>query len=131
MAKRIILAGIAVYACWFIMDYIIHNVILMETYAATSQFWRPEAEMKMGLMTVVGLISAFTFVLIYARLVSEKSMRNGIIYGGLFGVSAGVGMGYGMYAVMPIPYILAITWFLGSIVEYVVAGIVLSLIVKD
>ena len=49
----------------------------------------------------------------------------------LYGISVGVGMGYGLYSVMPIPYILALVWFLGTTVEGAAAGLVAAAIVKD
>ena len=39
-------------------------------------------------------------------------------------------MGYGSYSYMPIPYSLALGWFLASTVEGVAAGVVVGLIVK-
>ena len=55
----------------------------------------------------------------------------GVWYGLIFGVGAGVSMGYGTYAVQPLPYILPLVWFLGTIVEAVVAGVIVALIVKE
>lgn len=49
----------------------------------------------------------------------------------LFGLGAGVSMGYGSYSVMPIPYHMAFTWFLGSVVEATVGGLILGAIVRD
>jgi hypothetical protein len=53
------------------------------------------------------------------------------IYGLLFGVAMGIGMGYGTYAVMPIPYSMALTWFLGTVVEATVGGLLAGLIVRS
>jgi hypothetical protein len=55
----------------------------------------------------------------------------GLKYGLLFGLGAGVSMGYGSYSVMPIPYHMAFTWFLGSVVEATVGGLILGAIVRD
>jgi hypothetical protein len=40
-------------------------------------------------------------------------------------------MGYGSYAVMPIPYELAFVWFNGTVVEALIAGLITALIVRD
>ena len=40
-------------------------------------------------------------------------------------------MGYGSYVVMPIPYSMALTWFLGSLVEAVVAGLIVGFVSSD
>ena len=35
-------------------------------------------------------------------------------------------MGYGTYSVMPIPYSMALTWFLGAVVEGAAAGLLVG-----
>ena len=129
--KRIVLAVVAVFAAWAAMDYVIHSVILSSAYEETAQLWRPMAEMKMGLMHVVMVLVAISFVLIYARLISRKSLKKATLYGALFGFGYGVSMGYGSYAYMPITYGIAFTWFLGSLVEMTVAGLIVGAIIKD
>lgn len=131
MAKKLILGSLAVFIAWVVLDFIIHVVILGSAYAATAHLWRPEEEMKMGLMYIVNLISAVVFVYIYSAFVSNKSMNTAIKYGVIFGIGAGISMGYGSYSVMPIPYFMALTWFLGAVVETTVGGILLGIIVKD
>jgi hypothetical protein len=128
--KRYLLAVVAVFLAWSALDVVIHGVILAPTYQATAQLWRPEAEMKMGLMYGVGLIAAAAFVAIYARLCANRTLVAGIWYGLLFGIGTGVSMGYGTYAVMPIPYSLALTWFLGTVVEAVTGGLLVGWIVR-
>lgn len=130
MNKRIIIAILLVYLCWFALDFLIHNVILADAYAATAQFWRPMEEMKMGLMQVVSVVAASVFVLIYALWFKQHSVASGLKYGLLYGIGGGIGMGYGMYSVMPIPYILAITWFLGTVVEASAAGLITGLVIR-
>jgi hypothetical protein len=73
------------------------------------------AEMKMGLMYVTTFIAALALACIYGWLVGSKSLQTGFKYGPLYGVAVGVEMGYGTYSVMPIPYSMALTWFLGTV----------------
>jgi hypothetical protein len=131
MNKRTLLAIIAVFIAWSLLDFVIHGVILQSTYEATAALWRPMAEMKMGLMYLVTLLFTVCFVLIYALLISGKSMAAGIKYGVLFGLATGVSMGFGSYSYMPIPYTLAFTWFAGTMVEVIVAGVIVGAMVKD
>ena len=129
MIKRTILATLAVYVAWSVLDFIMHGVILSSSYEATANLWRPMEEMKMGLMYVVVLISALTFVSIYAYFFKERTLATGLKYGFLFGVGVGSGMGYGTYSVIPIPYEMALVWFLGTVVETAVGGILVGLII--
>ena len=131
MMKRIVLAVLAVFVAWSVLDFVIHGLILAQTYKETAQLWRPMEQMKMGLMHVVVLISASTFVCLYAFFVSKKSVARGIAYGLVFGLGVGISMGYGTYAVQPIPYKIALTWFLGTVAETTVAGLLAGLIVKE
>ncbi|HSB69107.1 MAG TPA: hypothetical protein VLH58_08880 [Candidatus Methylomirabilis sp.] len=129
--KRAILAVIAVFVAWSAMDFLIHGVILRSSYAATASLWRPMAEMKTGLLHLTALIAALTFVLIYGLFFSRRGISTGVRYGLLFGLGTGVSMGYGSYSVMPIPYHMALTWFLGTMVEAVVGGVILGSIIRE
>ena len=124
--KRMVLGAVLVFLAWSILDFLIHGVILQASYAATMDLWRPEAEMKMGIMNLVVLISAIAFVSIYKLLCGQKDIIKGLKYGIWFGIAVGVGMGYGTYSVMPIPYSMALTWFLGMVVEGAVAGLIVG-----
>ena len=128
--KRNILAVIAVFVLWAVLDFCIHGVILKSAYAATAELWRPMAEMKMCLMYCTTFIVAIVFVAIYARLVSDKKANAAMLYAFLFGIGAATPMAYGTYSVMPIPCSMALTWFLGTLIEFLAAGVVLGLIVK-
>ena len=128
--KRTILAVLAVFVTWSALDFVIHGLILGSIYEATPALWRPKAEMKMGLMYVTVLMSAAVFVYIYARFITGKGVKTAVLYGLVFGIGAGVPMGYGTYSVMPIPYVMAFVWFAGSVVEAVAAGLVAGLIIK-
>jgi len=128
MKKRVILAIVAVFVLWSILDFIIHGVLLKSTYEATASLWRPQEEMKMLLMQVVVFAHAICFVAIYGFLVADKSFKKGIKFGALVGLAAGITMGFGMYCYMPIPVTLAWGWFLATLVEATAAGAVVGLI---
>lgn len=119
---RVIAAIVAVFIAWTAIDFVVHGVILWPTYQETQQFWRAEEEMKMGLMNIVKLSCAVVFVLIYHLWIRPKSLATGIKYGLFYGVAWGMSFGYGMYAVMPIPYMMALAWFWGTVIEAAVAG---------
>lgn len=131
MAKRIILAVVIVFIAWAILDYVLHGLILRSTYEATASLWLPMDQMNMPLMYVVTLLYTACFVLIYGILVGQKSMKSGIIFGALYGLAAGISMGMGTYTTMPIPLILALSWFIGTWVEAIVAGAIVGAIVKS
>ncbi len=130
MNIRVGLTIIVVAVVITVMDIIIHGNILMSSYEETAALWRPMEEMKMGLMHLVTLIISAAFVLIYVRFIPDKSTTSAIQYAALFGIAQGISFGYGSYAVMPIPYSMALTWFLGTLAEAIAGGIVIGLMIK-
>lgn len=131
MTKRTVLAVIAVFVAWQILDFLIHYVLLMPTYEATAELWRPQEEMKMPLMWLVTLVTAVVFVCLYAWLIRPKSVYAGLSFGILFGIAGGFSMGFGTYCVMPIPQKLAVAWTAGTLIESAVAGLLVGWIVKE
>lgn len=127
MIRRFILAVVAVFIAWAVLDFIIHGLILQSTYQATAQLWRPMGQMKMGLMYLVTFVGAASFAGLYAIL---KSAVAGLKYGLLFGIAIGFPMGFGTYSYMPVPLTLAVTWFIGSLVETIVGGAIVGAIIK-
>lgn len=131
MWKRFWLATAAVFVVWEVMDMVIHGLLLQPYYLATSTLWRPQADIKMGLMVAVVLISAACFCYVYSRFIGGKSVATGALYGLIFGIGAGVAMGYGTYSVMPVPYPMAFGWFLGTLAEAVVGGLIVGAVVTE
>lgn len=129
--KKIILVSLAIFILWSVLDFIIHGLILGSSYEVTAALWRPMDEMKMGLMRIVVFISSVTFVLIYVLFFAVKGFVPALKYGLLYGIGAGIAMGYGSYAVMPIPYTMAFVWFTGSVAKTTLGGLLLGLIIRD
>jgi LytS/YehU family sensor histidine kinase len=129
--KRTLIATVVVFLAWDVLDFLIHGVLLQGTYAATPELWRPQAEMKMALMYLTVLVSALCFCTIYAKWVFPKSIQTGFLFGLWFGIAVGVGMGFGTYSVQPIPYVMALTWFFGTVVEGAVAGLLAAALIRD
>ena len=130
MTRRVIIAVVAVFVAWSIMDILLHGVLLQSTYAATANLWRPVGEMNRPLMSLVTLVYAACFVAIYGYLIEQKSLVSGIRFGALLGLATGISMGFGSYGFMPIPLTLAWSWFIGSWIEGIVAGAIVGAIVK-
>ncbi len=128
---RLIGAIVALFVAWSAMDFVIHGMLLTSLYEETKEFWRPQEEYKYGLMNIVTLVSVICFTLVYAWFFKEKNLMAGLKYGLLFGIGSAITMGYGTYTYMPIPYHLALYWFLGRLAESLVAGAILGAIVKD
>jgi len=131
VVKKVLLAAIVVFIAWEALDFVIHGMILAPTYAAQPQLWRPQGEMKMGLMFAVVFVAALAFAALYGYFVRPKALGTAVRFGLVWGIGVGISMGYGSYAVMPLPYTMALTWFLGTVVEACVGGALVGLIIKE
>ncbi len=129
MLKPNLLAIIAVFVVWSILDFLIHGMLLQSTYEATANLWRPMEEMNAFLCYGVKLGFSVCFVLIYALLISEKSLHNGIKYGLLLGLGNGL-MALGSYVYMPIPLTLAEAWLAAALVQTGISGAIVGEIIK-
>lgn len=129
--KKFILAVLAVFVLWCVLDMVIHGLLLGQTYHDTAELWRPQEEWNMPLMYGVVVGHALVFVAMFAFLSDTRNVARGIGFGLLFGLATGLGMGFGTYAYMPIPLHLGVAWFLGSVVECAAAGAVTGFILRD
>ena len=131
MTKKAPYAVLAVFFTWSVLDFVMHRIILGDSYRQTASLWRPVGEMKMGLIYLGTLIFATVFVAIYTLFFSKKGPLPGLKYGLLLGIGMGFSMGYGSYAVMPIPFSMAFTWFAGTVIEMLVGGYLVGSIIKQ
>jgi hypothetical protein len=72
-----------------------------------------------------------SFVLFYGFLINQKSLASGIRFGAIFGLFIGVSVGFGTYIHMPIPLILAWSWFLGGWIKAITAGAIVRALIKQ
>jgi hypothetical protein len=128
MDKKFWTAFVAVFVTLAVVESIVNMVFLSSAYQATANLWRPMEEMKIWLFYIVYAFIAFFLTLIFSKGYEGKGVVEGVRFGFYVGMLMAVPMAYGTYASMPIPYSLALQWFLFGLVEYVIAGIVLALV---
>ena len=128
MNKKLWLGVLAVFVVIAAWETIVIMVLLSAAYHATASLWRPEAEMKIWLFYVVYLFVAFFFTLIFSKGYEGKGGAEGLRYGFYVGMMMAVPMAYGTYGSMPIPYSLALQWFLYGLIEYVLCGMAVALV---
>jgi hypothetical protein len=130
--KQLLIAFVAVYVVGQVLGYLIHQVWLAPTYASLASVWRPEAALqsKMWIMFVTSAFFSFFFCYVFARGYEGKGLAEGVRYGLIIGLFFGVSNAYDQYVVYPIPYSLALKWFLSSLAYCIVVGIVAAAIYK-
>ncbi|MFH1248115.1 MAG: hypothetical protein V1490_03075 [Candidatus Omnitrophota bacterium] len=128
--KKMVLASIAVFIAFEVMDYIIHGVILFSVYARLAQVWRPDMMSKMWLMYLSTLVMSIMFVYIFIKGYENKGIAEGV----RFGIVAGLFMNFigmfGQYVMYPIPASLALQWFIYGMIEFIIAGVVAAIVYK-
>jgi len=129
-AKRFILAAIVVFVVMQATDYLIHNLILSSTYESLTGVWREEMMSKMWIMTLTSLFLSFMFVFIFTKGYEGKGVGEGVRFGLIIGLLMNVVGMLNQYVVYPVPFSLTIQWFIFGMIQFVIAGVVASLIYK-
>jgi uncharacterized membrane protein len=130
--KKLLIAFVAVYVVGQVLTYLIHGVWLAPTYQSLASVWRPEAEMQslMWIMFVTSAFFTFFFCYVFARGYEGKGLAEGVRYGAIIGLFFGISNAYDSYVIYPIPYSLALKWFLSSLAYCIVIGIVAAAVYK-
>jgi hypothetical protein len=128
MAKKLWLGFIAVFITAEILGFIVDWVLLRSTYESLNNLWRPDMNSLMWIYHVIMLVGAFFFTFIFSKGYEGKGVAEGVRYGLYIGIWMSIGMAYGTYAMIAIPYSLALQWFIYGVIEYVIMGIVVSLV---
>lgn len=126
--KKVLIGFVVVYIAMNVMDFLIHGVILASAYEATKNLWRPDMQSLMWVYYVISLVGSFFFSFIFSKGYEGKGIAEGARYGVYIGIWMSIGMAYGTYGMIAIPYAMAMQWFLYGIVEYVICGIILALV---
>jgi len=126
MNKKVWMGFIAVFITMEILSFVVNSLILGSTYEATKALWRPDMNSKMWIFQVITLVGSFFFTFIFSKGYEGKGLAEGVRYGAYIGIWMSIGMAYGTYAMIPIPYSLALQWFIYGIIQYIIAGVVLA-----
>jgi hypothetical protein len=129
--KRPLVAAIAIFFAWTLLDALTHRLFLAPVYDASANLWRPFDQMNTALIFAVTLALIGVFVWLYRLLVRPKSLRAGLILGAFVGFALGISSGFGTFIHMPIPLPLAWGWFLAGWLKGLVAGGIVGAVVKE
>ncbi len=130
MTKKLWIGFIVVFILWNILNYLIHGLILGGAYSSPEmmRLWRPDMQQKMWVFYLVTVFTSFFLTLIFSRWYRGRGITDGIQFGVYSGFLAATPMAYSSYAMFPIPYHIAMHWFLYGMVHYIILGIALSLV---
>jgi hypothetical protein len=128
MNKSFWIGFVVVFVVLGILDTLTNTVLLSGVYDETASLWRPEAQIKIGVIVLSWAFIAFFFTLIFSKGYQGKGMWEGVRYGLYVTGMVSIPMAYMTYATMPVPYALTFQWWVYSGITFVIMGVLLALI---
>jgi len=122
--KRYVAASLTVFVVSVALGYLVNAVILQSTYASIHGIWRADVQSKMWINAVSDFILSFVFVYVFVRGYQGRGIMEGVRFGLLMGLIFAIPAAYGTYVIIPIPYYLALEWFLYGMAQTLILGIV-------
>jgi len=130
--KKWVIASLVIFVVDQILSDLFHVVFMSGVYEQTAHLWRPLEEMNrmMWMGWVSGLVWSFLFVYIFAKGYENKGIIEGVRFGALIGVFFGLPMSLGTYISMPITGGIATAWFIYTVVDTIILGILAAVLYK-
>lgn len=128
--RKYVLAVLAVFGFIFVFDMIFHGIFLADFYEQTQSLWRPKGEYVMPMMIFGQMLFALMFVLIFTFGYQKQGMIEGVRYGALIGLLL-IPNSLILYAVQPLPEVLAALWVIGAMVEMILAGAIAASVYRS
>lgn len=132
--KKFWIAFVVVFIVLEILGYLVHGVFLADAYQSEGikEAFRSMEEMdsKMWIMWVTDLIWVYFFVFFFVKGYENKGIMEGVRYGAYMGIFVSLVFSYQNYVVLPIPYWLALQWFIFGFVISVILGVTAALIYR-
>lgn len=121
----------AVFLFQFASDFLIHQVLLKQTYAETASLWRKPEEIQalFPFMLLGQLILAIFFSLIFVKGYEGKGLPEGVRFGILAGGLLSAPL-FIEYAVSPLTCGLVCSWLVAGMVQAMGAGMIASLVYR-
>ena len=130
--KKFWIAFVVVFIVLEILGYLVHGVMLASTYESEEikEVFRTMEEMdsRMWIMILTDLIWVYFFTFFFVKGYENKGIMEGVRYGVYMGIFVSLVFSYQNYVVLPIPYLLALQWFIYGFVISVILGVIAALI---
>ena len=114
------------------LGFVVHVVMMDDTYKALGAVFRPEAEMqdRMWMMIASAALSLLMFCYIFTKGYEGKGIAEGARYGGMIALLMAGVMSVDQHVIYPVPGDVAVIWFVSGAVSLVVGGAVFAAIYK-
>lgn len=128
--KRLVIGSIAMIVLLTAMEMVINTVILAADYKNVASVWRPSADLgsKVWIFNVIWTVMGIVFTYVFSKGYENKGILEGVRFGVVMGFLISFPGAYGQYVIYPIPYHIALKWFLFGLGEFILMGGVLAFI---
>lgn len=128
MNRKVWIGFITVYIVMNITDMIIHMGLLSSVYSSEPvvKIMRSASEGKTWIYFLTSAFTSFFFAFIFSKGYQGKGIIEGVRYGLYVGLLMVTPMAYASYAMYPVPYSLAMQWFLYGMIQYLILGVVVA-----
>lgn len=123
---------VVVYIVWQIIGFLLHGVMLQDTYAGMWQVFRPESQMNnmMWMMFVSSALYLLLFCYIFTKGYERKGIGEGLRFGLLMGLFLSIPMSIDGYVLYPLPANIVAIWFVSGVVTFMIVGAIFAAIYK-
>lgn len=132
MNKTFWIGFVVVYVAMQAYSFLVHQVMLTDTYESLASVFRPEAEMidMIWVFWITSAVSIFLFCFIFTKGREGKGVVEGVRYGALMGLFFSVPQAIDAHVVYPIPGNLAGMWLITGVLAWIVSGAIFAAIYK-
>lgn len=130
--KTFWIGWIVVYVVMQALGFVIHAVLMADTYEGLAGVFRPEAEMAsmIWMMYVSGAVTTFMFCYIFTKGYEGRGVMEGVRYGALIAFLMAGAMSIDPHVIYPIPANVASMWLISGFVSFMIAGGIFAAIYK-
>ena len=130
--KKYVIGSIVVFVVMFVLEYVLHEIILIGQYEATQHIYRTKEAMGqyMPAMILAYIMMSFGFCYIFIQGYKGKGCVEGIRYGLLIGFAFVVPSALINYTVFPMSGWIMLGHFIGFPIETMILGAVIATIYK-
>ncbi len=128
--KRFFIASLVVFVVVQALDILINRVFMKADNESLKHLWRPDMNSKIWIGVLAGVLISLLFVYIFTKGREGKGIAEGVRYGIVIWLFFAVPMNVSMYVMLPIPYPIVVRWLLFSLLEMLIAGILVAVIYK-
>lgn len=123
---------VVVYIVMQALGFVIHEVLMGDTYKEFAHVFRYEADMQdmMWMMFVSSAVTVYMFCYIFTRGYEGKGIMEGVRYGVLVSFLMAGALAVDPHVIFPLPENIATAWLISGFVSFIVAGAIFAAIYK-